>query len=354
MRRDRRGFALVIALLTGAAVFALAMDGAVAVRTATVEAAAMRDRARLLRSAESAVALVVAGLTTPAVSSVDDGAPGASGLEGAEEAPGREIPPFPLGVPLDLSRGKPEGEGKPTPGGADAPARTVRRIGPLTTLRRVGLPAGPVEVEVGGERCRVRIIDAHGGVNINTADEAALTRCFEAIALTPGEASAIAQQIVDWRDEDDFVRARGAERAEHARRGVAVRNGPFQNVEETLFLPAMTPAVFARARMDLCVEGDGRLHAGTASREALRSLPGVTASNVEALVRLRERGARMTEEEVRGALGLAAREAMDRLRLGPSGDLRAVVEFVSRPGARVEALVRVHEQNGIRVEVVPL
>jgi hypothetical protein len=60
------------------------------------------------------------------------------------------------------------------------------------------------------------------------------------------ESDEISDAILDWRDEDDLARMRGAEEKDYAARGVSYRpaNGPFNAMTELLMVKGVTPEIF--------------------------------------------------------------------------------------------------------------
>jgi len=360
MGARRPAFALMLVLGATVMVFALAVSGSVALRAATIEASAMRDRAALQRDARSAITLVLSGLTAGAEHGADTiSTAGGAGAPAADEASGLDgldLPPFPSGLPLDLGQPDPPEDGgangasSSNPGGV---ATRSRSRGPFTALRSVGLPPEPVEMEIGGESYRVTIEDAQGGVNINRADEQRLADYFQLKGIDQSRSVAIAHQIIDWRDDDDFRRPHGAEHQEYTRRGVRIRNGPFVSVEELLHLPDMSRSIFERVRGDLCVDGDGRTYIG-ASDEALMATPGMTTTAIRAIRAVRADRWTISGPSLRDALGLAADAAMPNLRTTPSTRLRVTVEPAARPGVRLVGEASVTDRKGIEIGAVRL
>jgi len=92
--------------------------------------------------------------------------------------------------------------------------------------------------EAGDGFYRVRVYDACGRVDINTAEFPAL------LELT--QDPAIAWSIMDWRDEEDSASPEGAEwdYYESLPHPYSPRNGPFQTVGELLLVRGVTPGVF--------------------------------------------------------------------------------------------------------------
>jgi len=331
----RRGFALIIVMIVVATIFALAMQGAVAVRTTSMEAGAMRDLGALEREAANAANIALAALVSTARGGDRFDPSGAA--DGSEppppsERPERpEIPEFPpemrelLGDLLaehyidddavDLS-----------PGQGAATTRVVES-GPFTTLQRVGLPGRPIRVERAGRKFDVRIIDGAGLINLNTVSEAHFRSYLRIMGVETPTDEAIAHQLLDWREEGDFVRPRGAGPDDYRRRGVTIRNGPLEAIEELLYLPAMTPEIYRRIRPDLTLAGEGGVHAGTAPRHILLSIPGMTPEAADRIIDLRGSG-ELNRTTLDQALGLLARRAGDSLRLELSSNLRIFVEVV--------------------------
>lgn len=87
------------------------------------------------------------------------------------------------------------------------------------------------------ERCAysVYVIDEAGKLNVNTA-----TR--EQLMALPYMEMPIADAILDWRDDDENVRAEGAERGyyENLPFSYTIRNGPFRTIRELLRVKGVT------------------------------------------------------------------------------------------------------------------
>ena len=351
----------MLVLGASAMVFALAISGAVALRSATIEASAMHDRAALTRDARSAIAITLAGLTAAAGDAQDsivttDGG-GVSGGAEPTSADTLDLPPFPSGLPFGFGSGDDDKDkDDDATGGATTTTgvqQQSRPRGAYSALRDIGLPPGPLTIEINGAEFRVRFEDAMGGVDINRADEQRLIDYFELAGLGQTRAVAIAQQIIDWRDEDDFRRPHGAERDDHRRRHVEIRNAPFQSIDELRFLPAMTPEIFGLVSDDLCAGGDGKTYIG-ASRAALGAVPGMTGSAIRAIEAGRASGGVITSTGLRDMLGLAADTAGPNLRTTPSERLRVIVEPLGRPGVRLVGEVSVTDRRGVRIGAVSL
>lgn len=339
----RRGFALLLALLVSAGVFALAIEGGAAARLAMVEAIALRDGAQARRDAASAALLAFDALLDGAGSTTAPlaGATTQSAQQLADALDRPDMPPLPPGLPIrDLLEKLQNKDGKqPETGAADAGATVQTRIarrGALSALRRAGLPAMPIEVSAptrsmdaaAPQRFRVRFIDAGGLVNVNTADEAQLARVMISAGLSATTAQTLAEQLLDWRDEDSFVRPFGAEREAYERRGVTIRNGPLQSLAEIGYLPAATREIVARLTPLLTTVGDGAIHAPTAPAAVIASAPGMTPEAAARLIESRSAGA-LDEQTLRAILAPLSEAAKNAIRLAPSGFVAAIVAPVA-------------------------
>lgn len=360
MRVRDQGFALVLVLLAASGVFVLAMQGAVLLRSSTLEVRVLHEQALLERGARAAGAAVLTGLFEPDDASwdaVEDSL--ASRSPGAEpQGPDEddlELPPIvkalleAAGREIEDAAKEAIEEDNALAAAADggAVASRSRSNRSLRLLEIAGLPVRPIEVRLreDGPLYRVFLSDATGQLNINEAGESQLRRYFEAAGVGDARAPRLAQQVLDWRDEDDFTHPYGAEQATYDYRGITCRNDRIRSLEELLYLPDMTPEIFDRIRPDLVLAGDGKVHAPSASPEVLMSLPGMSRDAVRAILRLRQAG-RLTEESLAEAIPVMASDARDMLRLKPSNMVRVRVEAVGEARRTFEGLAII-DGNGI-------
>jgi len=339
MRVRRRAFALMLVLLASAAVLATAMHGAVVMRASTVETAAVTDRAHTQRLARSAAVLVLRGLLStvgePTVAQLDaadrarDRA-GAAGPDDDDEPTPDEIELPPIIRQL-LGEQADELEDELTDRNTSrAAARELagsRRVLGRELLERVGLPGRPLAFALDARPIRVRLTDATAGLNVNEATADQLVRLLLARGLEPALAESIAHQILDWRDEDDFPRNRGAETDRYARLGVAQRNAPFDSLEELLYLPSMSRELLAALENDLSLSGDGP-HLAAASPAVLFA-HGFTERDV-AIILQRRAIAPIDADDFKNALSPAGTKLLDRARLRTSSLIRVEVEVFER------------------------
>lgn len=355
----RRGFALVLVLVAVASVFALAMRGAVALRTATVEAGAWRDRQAMRRDATTASVRAMLGLTAGDAGGV--AASGGSSESGAQQRQPQvdvddpDIPEMPVEMEeflrglLDEDDDEQNGEGLTGAGDGgdgDRGASAGRGGGRYSALRRVGFPDEPVEVDVGGRVYNVRFADAAGVINLNEAGEEQLSRYFKRVADSDLLGLSLAHEALDWRDEDNVPRSYGAERESYLRRDVQIRNGDFKTVEELLYLPSMTRSLFERIRDNVTVLGDETIHAGSAPRDVLLSVPAMTEPSADRILALRREG-RLTRQTLTEAVSALASDAMPMLRTKPSVFVRVRVEPAG-PAPTFEGLAIVSDSRGVQ------
>ena len=171
------------------------------------------------------------------------------------------------------------------------------------------------EVALDGVRYRVRLRDVGARLHVNRATENELRRFFAAQAVDAARADEIAQSMLDWRDPDDFHRARGAEREYYLRQGVAVlpRNAPFASLAELRHVRGMTREVYERAAPHLTLAGTGEVNLSTADRAVLLALPGMTEEAVALLMRERVAGLRASSLfDLLPRLSAGSRQALER------------------------------------------
>lgn len=358
MRIHDRGFALILVLVAAAGLFALAMQAALLSRAGSIESRVLVERTAHERGATSALSMVLRGLTTSverfaaqsgqtsgSVSSGDGGGE----VGGEDERPRIELPQI-IKDMLGEQADELEDEAKKSigvPEGGGITGRSGAR-GPKSRVVLKSLPAEPVMVrlEDGGAMYAVSLMDASGLLNVNVADRDQLVKFFLLKGFEADEAGSMSSQILDWRDEDDFAGPGGAESAAYRAKGVRCRNAPFESVEELRYLPAFDAEAFERIRLDVTVSGDGRMHVGTAPRDALLSIPGMTEEVADGLIAAR-RERHLEENDLDRLIPLHAREARDWLVVLPSSVLRVRVEVVGDSKLRYEGLAVVSE-GGVR------
>jgi general secretion pathway protein K len=133
-----------------------------------------------------------------------------------------------------------------------------------------------------------RIVSEGGKIDINLVAEELLKGVLRNGGLSPEDAEAVGDSILDWRDEDDMARANGAEGPHYASLPVPVkpRNGKLVCVDELLFVKGVTPELYLRLLSKVfTVNGLSPLvDVNAAPPEVLRVLPGFTPKAADAVV----------------------------------------------------------------------
>lgn len=147
------------------------------------------------------------------------------------------------------------------------------------------------EVEV-----TVRIQDELGRIDLNAADGEVFVRLLSVVGgLGPDAARDLADKIMDWREADDLRHQHGATKADYLIAGYdyAPRQGPFQSVDELKLVMDMTPDVFERIAPALTVHSQRpTFDPQVAPREALLTMPGMSAARADETLQARALGVR--------------------------------------------------------------
>ncbi len=334
----------MIVLIAVAAIFALAMQGAVATRATTLEVGVVHDRVQAEIGARGAAVLAIKGLLQADIAKLESGDDDDSFFGNndpdapkPEKPSKRELPPIIKALLGEKAEDVDKGVQDLDKGGlrrltdaSNMNARVEASLG-LRVLEAVGLPLRPLQIRLDHRVYTITLTDAVGGVSLNSADEAQLTRYFAAQGCSEMLTRALVAQIIDWRDPDSVPGASGAEQDVYAARGVACCNGPFSALEELLYLPAMTRDLFDRCRDDLGLGSQSAVHAPTASRAVLLSVEGVTPQLAEAIFELRK-AAFLSKERLEEVYPIvSAEELKERLRYEPSSLVRIMVEVTDAP-----------------------
>lgn len=119
----------------------------------------------------------------------------------------------------------------------------------------------------------LRIQDASGLISINLAGERLLQALFIGLGATREAASRATDLIIDYRDDDNDSRPKGAEQNayEAADRPQGPKNAPFDTIEELNQVLGLDPAMIAAATPYITV------HSETAGLDPRVTLPSLTA-----------------------------------------------------------------------------
>ncbi|MFC6669227.1 general secretion pathway protein GspK [Marinobacterium aestuariivivens] len=136
----------------------------------------------------------------------------------------------------------------------------------------------------------VALQDESGKIDLNAAPVELLTGLFLAAELDGPRAEALADAILDWRDEDDLRRLNGAEEDDYL--AVGREKGPanarFEKVEELQLVLGMTPGLYRQVKGSVTVlNGLPAINPLYAPRLALLALPGADEGTVDQYIEQR-------------------------------------------------------------------
>lgn len=108
-----------------------------------------------------------------------------------------------------------------------------------------------------GAEVRVQVMPESARIDLNSADQETLTALFAAAGVERDEAEALAQAVIDFRDEDDISLLRGAEDEDYVAEGylLGAKDAPFETVPELAGVMGVTPEIYRRVAPGLTVFG---------------------------------------------------------------------------------------------------
>lgn len=174
-------------------------------------------------------------------------------------------------------------------------------------------------IEIGGGRMSIKIVDSERRFNLNTADQQLIQQALIMVGVDAAEFPTIVGAIEDWRDRDNNARPSGAETDYYMTLSppYVAKNGWFDDVSELLFLKGMTPEIywgasfsnvppsqFGRIGSGLLPSGSrptfgigladvftgissGKLNINTASAATLQIIPSIDENSAAAIVQFR-------------------------------------------------------------------
>ncbi len=204
------------------------------------------------------------------------------------------------------------------------------------------------DIRLPGGTVKVRIQDEGGKIDLNVASEDLLAGLFTSLGVSEGQAEVLADRLVDWRDEDDLVRANGAEQGEYSAAGYSYgpKNGPFAVIEELTQVPGITRELYAKAQPAITIySGQRGVDPNVAPLDVLRALPGIDEASIAILLARRE-------EARTGVTSGAAGGGMSLPRgyLSPSRRVAFTIRSEARAGGGSlfirEAVIRLVRRRG--------
>ncbi|WP_456444920.1 general secretion pathway protein GspK [Thiolapillus sp.] len=128
-------------------------------------------------------------------------------------------------------------------------------------------------------------------IDLNQARDDVLLSLLQSTGLEEGEALALRDAILDWRDRDNNRHAEGAEDQDYRSDGrpIGARDGQFLSVEELQQILGMTPDLYKKLAGALTVDARQRtVNPAFASRKVLLAVPGVTPEEVDEYILQRQ------------------------------------------------------------------
>jgi general secretion pathway protein K len=162
-------------------------------------------------------------------------------------------------------------------------------------------------------QARVRFEFPGRRIDVNRVPATVLASMFDSLGVAEQRRNELVDSILDWRDNDDIPHLYGAEINDYQAAGLSQasnesrkpRNGPFQSIDEMLFVRNVTPELFygslrsdpdtgryqrVPGLRDLVTVNSSRgtLNPNLASRDVLAALPQVTSELADRVVTERE------------------------------------------------------------------
>jgi general secretion pathway protein K len=165
-----------------------------------------------------------------------------------------------------------------------------------TAPEAVWIPNGmPRALVLDGVELKVIITNETSRIDLNQATRDELAALIELAQGEEGfdtaQRDALADAIVDWRDEDDLTQLNGAEDGDYEDAGLpyGAADGPFNSVEELRQVLGMTRELYQRLAPNLTVRNEqGRVEERFASAEVLAALQGIALDDAAELVMQRD------------------------------------------------------------------
>lgn len=152
---------------------------------------------------------------------------------------------------------------------------------------RLWQPGRVYELALPGGAARVTIEDEDAKIDLNVAPPELLAGLFRTLAVEDEDAAALADRIVDFRDDDQETSPLGAEDADYAAMGLGhgAKDDAFSANEELFLIPGMTAELYERVRPHVTVfSGAEGVDPLLASGTVLAAIPGITDDLVETLL----------------------------------------------------------------------
>jgi general secretion pathway protein K len=220
-----------------------------------------------------------------------------------------------------------------------------RAVAMLASLSADNVLAAAIAGEDDDASYDVRIESESGKVDVNLVNEEALLEILKKGGLPEEEAEGVRDAILDWRDEDDVPRPRGAERGEYGRRTepITPRNGKIGGIGELMHVMGVTKE-FHEAFLSRVFTAHGnsvQLNLPRAPEIVLRSLPGVSPEAAARIVARRGEAPPMSAADLAAMVGegLLTAQGLALISGGASSNVYTITA-TGRAGGDVTRVVR--------------
>jgi len=220
-----------------------------------------------------------------------------------------------------------------------------RAVALLASLPADNVLAESIAGEDGDASYEVRIESESGKVDVNTVGEEVLLEILRKGGLPEEEAETVRDAILDWRDEDDVSRPRGAERAEYGRmtEPISPRDGKIRGIGELMHVKAVTRE-FHDAFLSRVFTAHGKstqLNFLRAPEIVLRSLPGVSDEAADRILEGRRKEQPISAADLAPMVGegLLTAQGLALLSGGSSSNAYTIIA-TGRAGNDVTRIVR--------------
>ena len=145
---------------------------------------------------------------------------------------------------------------------------------------------------IGSAVARFTVEDENSKINLNKAELSVLADLFYQVSrLSAEEATQLAQAVLDFRDEDDFVTGEnngGSEIGSYREAGLAgaPKNHDLELIEELMLVKGVTKEIYGSVADYITIYGNGRVNINTCKKETLVIL-GLTGSLADKILSMR-------------------------------------------------------------------
>lgn len=147
-------------------------------------------------------------------------------------------------------------------------------------------------VQFGTAILEIAVIDESGKINLNAADEELLTNLFLSRGVDERQAYALADSILDWREDSEFPREFGATENDYYAAGYPYgpKNAPFDTIDEVQQVMGMTYPLFRAIEPAITIHGSrgANFNMAFAPLEALMAMPEMDREAAEQFIYERE------------------------------------------------------------------